>query len=115
MSKGNKYGAKKTACQSGHVHSSAREAKRCNELHLLQRAGEIERLEQQPKFWFEINGQQLKHDNGRRVGYTADFRYWDRLSGKEIVEDTKGVTVRDWPLRRALFRALHPSMVLREV
>lgn len=111
----NKYGAKKADCQYGHRHDSIREAKRCNELHLLLRAGEIERLEFQPQYWFEINGRQIKHDNGRRVGFKPDFRYWDRHSGKQIVEDAKGFTTRDYPLRAAIFRALHPELVLREV
>jgi hypothetical protein len=111
----NKYGAKKTPCGQGHTHASQREAKRCNELHFLLRAGEIERLTIEPQFWFAIAGVQMKHDNGRRVGYKPDFHYWDRLSGAEIVEDTKGFAVRDWPLRKAVFRALYPHVRLIEV
>lgn len=111
----NKYRATKAPCSKGHIHASKREAKRCDELHLLVRGGEIESLEQQPQFYFEIHGKPLKHDNGRRVGYQADFRYVDRLSGKTIVEDSKGMSVRDWPLRKAVFRALYPDLVLREV
>lgn len=111
----NKFNARKQPCQHGHVHDSGREAKRCNELHILLRAGEIERLEQQPKYWFEINGKQVKHPNGRRVGFTPDFRYWDRLSGTQIVEDAKGVRTEAYVLRAAIFRALHPDIVLREV
>ena len=112
----NKFFAKKTPCRQGHVHHSAREAKRCNELHLMLRAGDIEDLELQPQFWFAIDGKQVKHENGRRVGYKADFSYVDRHSGARIVEDSKG-PFRDnaWTLRKAIFRALHPELVLREV
>lgn len=110
-----KYGAKKENCRQGHRHDSIREAKRCNELHLLLRAGEIERLEQQPQYWFQINGKQVKHQNGRRVGFKPDFRYWDRLSGSQIVEDAKGVRTEAYVLRAAIFRALHPDIVFREV
>lgn len=110
-----KYNARKTACQQNHVHASKREANRCNELHLLQRGGEIEGLEQQPQFFFVINGQQVKLDGGRRAGVKLDFAYVDRHSGARIVEDSKGYTVRDWPLRKAIFKALHPDLVLREV
>ena len=110
-----KYYAQPSLCAKGHKHASKREAKRCNELHLLLRAGEIESLEQQPQYWFVINGQTLKHPNGSRVGYQPDFRYIDRLSGATIVEDSKGVKVRDYPLRAAIFRALHPDLILREV
>jgi hypothetical protein len=110
---GGKYGARKTPCQHGHTHASGREAKRCNDLHLLERGGLISRLTQQPQFWFTIDGRQIKHDNGRRVGYQADFQYFE--GGKNVVEDSKGCTVRDWPLRKAVFRALFPHIELREV
>lgn len=115
MKRPNKYGAEKADCRHGHRHASKREAKRCNELHLLLRAGEIEDLEQQPRFTFIVNGIELKHDNGRRAIYTADFAFMDRQSGRKIIEDTKGFSARDWPLRKALFRACHPDLVLREV
>lgn len=115
MSRLNKYGARKTPCRAGHMHASGREAKRCDELHLLLRGGEIEDLVHQPKFFFEIEGRPLKHDNGRRAAYTADFSFMDRQSAKRIVEDTKGATARDWPLRKALFRATFPDHILREV
>lgn len=116
MKRANKFFARKTPCQHGHTHASGREAKRCNELHLLLRAGDIEDLQQQPQFWFEIDGKPLKHENGRRVGYKADFGYTDRHSAARIVEDAKG-PFRDnaWTLRKALFRALYPQFVLREV
>lgn len=114
-----KYGARKTTCRAGHVHPSGREATRCNELHLLLRAGDIESLEQQPQFYFEIAGKPLKLDNGRRAGVKLDFAYTDRHSGCRIAEDAKPpdprATGRDWPLRKALFRALFPDIVLREV
>lgn len=111
----NKYGAKKTTCRAGHSHASKKEAGRCDQLHLLQRAGEIESLKIQPAFSFTVNGVELKHDNGRRAGYTADFSYIDRREAVEVVEDTKGYAARDWPLRKALFRACFPALVLREV
>lgn len=112
----NKFGAKKTNCLHGHTHASGREAKRCNELHLLVRAGEIENLEQQPQFWFTINGEPVKHETGRRVGYKADFSFIDRQSGKLIIEDAKGAYRDDaWKLRKAFFRACFPHLILREV
>jgi len=110
----NKYGAKKTACGFGHTHDSGAEAKRCNDLHLLERAGEITHLEVQPQYWFAIDGRQIKHDNGRRVGLKADWRYREP-SGQLVVEDKKGFAARDWPLRKAIFRALYPDTELREV
>lgn len=107
-----KYGAKKAPCRSGHTHDSGKEAKRCDELHLLLRAGQISDLQVQEQFWFSINGVQVKHGNGRRVGMKVDFVYWE--GAKRVAEDSKGFVVRDWPLRAAIFRALHPDIELRE-
>jgi hypothetical protein len=110
----NKFGAKRSHCSAGHEHASKREASRCNDLRILERAGEITHLEQQPAFWFVINGEQVKHGNGRRVGYTADFSYFERDAF--VVEDAKGAYRDDaWTLRKAIFKALFPSVELREV
>lgn len=110
---GHKYNAKATICNAGHAHPSKREAIRCNELHLSQRVGAISDLETQVQFYFEINGQPLKHDGGRRAGVKLDWCYLE--NGKRVCEDTKGMVVRDWPLRKALFKALFPDIDLREV
>lgn len=107
-----KYSAEKARCRYGHSHASRREAQRCVELHNLQASGFIEELELEPQFWFIIDGRQVKHPNGRRVGYKADFQY--KEGGSTIVEETKGMEVRDWPLRRAIFKALFPDITLRE-
>ena len=101
-----RYFAKKTTCIHGHKHDSKREAARCAELHLLLKAGEIDGLVYEPQYWFEINGQPVKHMNGRRAGYKADFSYIE--GGKVVVEDVKaknGFMARDVPLRWAIFRA----------
>lgn len=79
-------------------------------------AGEIEDLLVFPQFWFVINGRQVKHDNGRRLGYKGDFQFTQ--NGREIVEDVKGAKVtdsRDWPIRKALFKVLFPEIELREI
>jgi hypothetical protein len=112
MKRFGKYRAVKSQCNAGHTHDSKREAIRCNELHLMQAAGEITELTVHPQYWFVINGRQLKHPNGRRVGYKSDFEYNE--NGIWVTEDVKGVIVRDWPLRRAVFIALFPNYFLRE-
>lgn len=108
-----KYHAKKTPCRQGHTHASKKEAGMCDVLTEREMRGEIQRLEQQPKFTFTIDGRQLKHKNGHKVGLTADFQYFE--GGRNIVVETKGFVVRDWPLRRAIFEALFPHIELREV
>jgi hypothetical protein len=112
MKRFGKYRAVKAQCGAGHTHDSKREAMRCNELHILEAAGEITDLMIHPQYWFVINGRQLKHPNGRRVGYKSDFEYIE--NGMLVTEDVKGVVVRDWPLRRAVFKALFPNHDLRE-
>lgn len=112
-----KYGSKPTACNNGHKHPSAKEARRCDQLHMLQRAGEIRNLLTEPQFWFTVNGVQMKHDNGRRVGYKPDFQYFE--GDKNVVEDVKSGSWRgqshDYPLRKAVFKALYPYIEFREV
>ena len=112
MKRFGKYRAVKSQCRAGHTHDSKREAIRCNELHDLQAAGAISDLIIHPQYWFVINGRQVKHGNGRRVGYKSDFEYVE--NGINVTEDVKGVVVRDWPLRRAIFIALFPDHQLRE-
>lgn len=112
MKRFGKYRAVKSQCRAGHTHDSKREAIRCNELHDLQAAGAISGLIIHPQYWFVINGRQIKHANGRRVGYKSDFEYLE--NGIQITEDVKGFVVRDWPLRRAIFIALFPDHQLRE-
>lgn len=109
----NKYRAKPTVCIHGHKHASKREAARCVELHILQQAGEIDDLEVEPQFWFVVNGEQLKHPNGRRAGYKPDFSYTD--SGRDVVEDVKSKAsmTEAFALRALLFRALFPTIELR--
>jgi len=108
-----KYFAKTTSCNNGHSHASKREAKRCNELHLLQMGREIEGLCIEPKFTFTIAGKPLMMLNNQPAQYRPDFAYLER--GKLIAEDVKGMVVRDFPLRAALFRACFPEYELRVV
>lgn len=113
--KPHKYRAKATTCGQGHNHPSKREAARCDELHLLLRAGEISGLVYEPQYWFEIGGVQVKHPNGRRVGYKPDFSYIER--GKIVAEDvkSKATMTGDAVLRMTLFQHLFPAIELRVV
>lgn len=117
--RGNKFRAQRTPCANGHTHASKAEARRCDQLHLLQRGGHIRHLEQQPRFTFVgPDGRQVT-DQGRPVRYTADFRYEEatkRGDWASVVEDVKGAYRDDtWRLRRAFFRHFHPDVELREV
>lgn len=113
----NKFNAKRTNCAHGHVHDSGAEAARCGTLHLLQRAGQIRKLEQQPRFYFTINGQNLVDSRGHAIRITLDFRYEEMVAGEwvDIVEDVKSdaTMTQVATLRMALFRVCHPGIMLR--
>lgn len=129
--RGNKYGAKRTNCRQGHTHASAAEARRCDELTLLERGGHIRKLEQQPVFHFTMDGRQMTDMRGGAVRYTADFRYEERyLQGvlphdpllgiygwREVVEDVKSTATMTEAatLRLAMVRFFYPGIDLRTV
>jgi len=97
----NKYGAKKSLCRQNHKHDSIKEASRCNDLHLLEKAGKIKRLKQQPKFVlqpkFRWRGKGI-----RAITYMADFSYFDTESNMFTVEDTKGYKTEKYQIKRKL-------------
>lgn len=97
-----KYGAIKTVCKAKHRHASRKEAKRCDELSLLEKAGEIAGLTQQPKYdiWIESGDFHAKI-----CTYVADFRY--KEGGATIVEDVKGVRTSTYRLKRKLMKIVH--------
>lgn len=87
----NKYGA--TSCYSEMCQrgfDSKSERSRGEQLRMLEMAGEIADLEYQPKFIL---------NEKPKVGYKADFRYYDYCTKKEIVEDVKGVMTEAARLR----------------
>jgi hypothetical protein len=111
-----RFFARKTLCKHGHSHASAAEAKRCNDLHLLQAAGHIVGLRYEPRFTFTVNGREVKMRNGQIMKFTPDFTYVQ--SGKQIVEEVKpknGWMSRDVPVKIAFFQALWPEIELRIV
>lgn len=93
------------------MHASKREAKRCGELHILLRAGEIDALVIEPTYELAIDGKHVKMGNGHTAKYRPDFTYLE--NGRVIAEDVKGFIVRDFPLRAAVFRHCYPEIELR--
>lgn len=100
-----KYHAKPTVVDDIRF-ASQKEANRYRELRLLERGGAIVELTLQPKYDLIVNGQKV----GR---YTPDFWYLEK--GKPIVEEIKGFRVRDYTLRRNVFKALYPDIEHREI
>lgn len=100
-SKKSKYHAQKTVLD-GIKFDSKKEANRYAELKLMERAGVIRDLKRQVRYElipaFDVDG---KHY--RPTTYVADFVYTDAKSGKEIVEDVKGVRTDVYRLKSKMF------------
>lgn len=94
----NKYGNIKTTID-GITFDSKAEARRYQELKLLEKAGEINTLKLQPIFPLVVNNQSVGT-------YIADFSYTNR-DGSLVVEDVKGVRTAVFNLKARLMKAIH--------
>lgn len=95
----------------GKTFDSMKEARRYQELRLLERAGKITELQTQVPFLLippqhDENGKLLE----RCVIYRADFSYFE--NGKRVVEDTKGVRTDVYKLKRKLMLKEHGIRIL---
>jgi hypothetical protein len=96
-----KYGNTPIRCHQNVMHHSKAEARRCDELHILQQAGEIGdlRAHPQPVYPLIVAGETV-------CKYVGDFEYTDR-DGKTVTEDVKGMRTEVYGLKAKLFRALY--------
>ncbi len=118
----NKYGNKKVIVD-GVVFDSKREARRYQELKMFERCGSISNLRRQVKYELipvQREESTRAYTKGRKKGqlivgktieravdYVADFVYIDTGTGKEIVEDTKGMRTKDYIIKRKLMLYIH--------
>lgn len=95
-----KYNARKTTVD-GITFDSAKEAKRYQELKLLQRAGEIRGLLLQPRFPLWAHDGVVEHGPIKIGEYRGDFSYEEKRRGDrgaerlglhwdDVIEDVKG-------------------------
>ena len=120
----NKYQSIKTTV-NGITFDSRKEARRYQELLLLQRAGVIRDLKMQVKYvlipaQYEVyerygkNGQRLKDGEKlieKECAYFADFVYEE--NGNTVVEDTKGVKTKDYIIKRQLMLYIHGNRLYK--
>lgn len=92
----NKYGNKRTTV-GNQTFASKREARRYQDLLLLERAGEISDLRTQVRLPVVVNGMQV-------CVYVCDFWYLDK-DGREVVEDVKGFASQVYRLKKKLVKA----------
>jgi hypothetical protein len=97
-----KYHAQRTKVGDITFASKA-EARRYEELVILQYAGVISALTLQPIFHLSVNGVKI----GK---YIADFQYYQ--DGKIITEDVKGVRTPVYNLKKKLVKALYGVDIL---
>lgn len=128
MRSSNKYRNVKVRAIDGIVFDSHKEARRWQELLLLQKAGEITELRRQVEYElipaqyetyerYGKDGKRLKDGVRlleRKVTYVADFVYTITETGETIVEDAKGVRTKDYIIKRKLMLAVH-SIKVKEV
>lgn len=99
-----KYGAK-TIVIDGIRFASLKEARRWGDLKLLEKAGQIRRLQLQVPFEIAINGKKC-------FSYIADFVYFDGEA--RVVEDVKGFRTPVYRLKKKCVEAAY-NIQIREV
>ena len=115
-----KYHSKKVIIGDD-VFDSKKEAKRYQELLLLERAGEISHLQRQVKYVLipaQKEPSEQIYTRGKNRGYrkpgkvlerecsyVADFVYYQ--DGELIVEDTKGFRTKEYIIKRKLMLYMH--------
>lgn len=125
----NKY-RNKTVVVDGISFDSKKEARRYQELSLLEKAGAIRDLQMQVKFvlipaQYEFTNE--RYTKGKKKGclkqgkllerecaYIADFVYTDIENARKVVEDTKGVRTKDYIIKRKLMLYIH-GIQIKEV
>lgn len=100
-----KYNVMKIAIR-GIVYDSKAEGQRHRDLSLMEKAGKIEALH-----YHGLRFHLGWSDKRRLITYIPDFTYLE--DGVLIAEEVKGVRVRDWPVRAALFKEQFPEWELR--
>jgi len=104
----------KKVIYDGISFDSQKECKRYKVLKFREKAGEIMCLELQPKFLlqetFKANG-----ETHRAISYKADFKYFDILENKLIVEDVKGFITDVYKIKKKLFLYKYPGICFIEM
>lgn len=119
----NKYHSEKVTVD-GETFDSRKEARRWQELRLLQKAGQISELRRQVKFVLiptQRGPEEIGPKGGRKPGkllekecsYIADHVFLDQ-EGKVHVEDTKGVRTEAYRIKKKLMLFVH-GIIIEEV
>lgn len=116
-----KYHNKKVTVD-GILFDSKKEADRYRTLKAMEKKKKISHLERQVKYVL-IPAQREPDVIGPRGGtkrgkviekecsYIADFKYFDEVEGRTVVEDTKGIRTKDYIIKRKLMLWVHKIKV----
>lgn len=88
----------------GITFDSKLEARRWNELRMLESSGAITALQRQVPFEMTVNGHSI-------CTYRADFVYTLTETGERIVEDAKGVMTPEFRLKAKLMEACYGIVI----
>lgn len=104
----------KPAEQDGYHFDSQAEARRFQELALMQDAGEIWNLQVHPRYLLQ---EAFKHEGKmeRAIAYEADFAYFDKRDKCMVVEDVKGQRLPVYLIKRKLFLKHYPALKFVEI
>ena len=113
--KKSKYHNKKTVIDSIKFDSK-KEAKRYEELLLLEQSHQIENLELQKEFVLQEAFVNVEGEKRRAIKYVADFVYFDLRTNKTVVEDVKSKATRTqvYMIKKKLFESRY-QIVITEV
>lgn len=104
----NKFGARKITIKTERFgvvkFDSKKEALRCSELEILERAGKISELKRQVKFAL-LNPFKIGKNSVRGIFYIADFTYKNEAK-KLIIEDVKGYKTKEYLIKKKLLLSL---------
>ncbi len=110
--KANKWRNKKCMVDGMKFDSQA-EARRWQELKLLQSAGAITDLQRQVRFCVADKHTDAWGRKWKRVDYILDFVY--RENSLQIAEDVKGARTASYVIKAKLFQQRYPHIKLMEV
>lgn len=97
---------------NGIVYDSRFEARKSQELDLMERAGLIKNLERQKRFVLQEKYVNNKGEKIRAIVYVADFVY--EKDGKKYVVDTKGFKTEVYKIKKKLFEFIYKDYIFIE-
>ena len=110
-----KYNAKKVK-EDGYVFDSKREYARYGVLKILRNIETIHSLEVHPRFVLAEKTTNKHGEKIRAITYAPDFKYFDTVEKRWIIEDVKGVCTEAYKIKKNLFlRTLEANTIFVEI